>query len=287
MSERKSQTFPEMTTEQLYKAVTVLYNEVVMLQKAIDTKQEDPQVTTVASLRQTRALQKLKDLAVSPIGAVGYVKACCLTGQNVDSLFDWQSGFFDDKGKDLLDSLFEAENLIPMLKQNNVLSHVTEMTSFAKNLPSLSNCAMDIHLYDALHKARIGEESFSSQLANVLETEYKSISSDDEVDKRNQKRVLTVIHDLASKDYSTVQILAARIAEKQYDTDAANDWYHEVLRNKFASKSDVSIARIGLNLENSIQTKSPHTYIQEQQSYGISDADMIQRAYTQSSQKAR
>ena len=71
MSERKPQTLPEMTTEQLYKAVTVLYNEVVMLQKAIDTKQEDPQVTTVASLRQTRALQKLKDLAVSPIGAVG------------------------------------------------------------------------------------------------------------------------------------------------------------------------------------------------------------------------
>ena len=287
MSESHPHTLSEMTTEQLYKTVTALYNEVAMLQKIIETKTDDNQITTVAALRQTRASHKLKEFAVTPIGAVGYIKACCLTGQNIDTLFDWQSGFFDNRGQDLLNSLFEAENLIPLLKQHNVLSHVNGISSFAKNLPSLSNCDMNVHLYDALHKARINEDSFSSQLAKLLENEYTNIDTTDEIDKRNQKRVLSVIHDLASKDYSSVQILAAKIAEQQYDVDTANTWYHEVLRNKFASKADVSIARINLNLDNPIQTKSPHTYIQEQQPFGMDNSDMIQRAYTQSAQKAR
>lgn len=287
MTENTPQTLSEMTTEQLYKAVTMLYNEVAMLQKAIETKSDDNQITTVASIRQTRALHKLKDLAVTPIGAVGYVKACCLTAQNVDTLFDWQSGFFDNRGQDLLNSLFEAENLIPLLKQYNVLSHVSEISSFAKNLPSLSNCEMNIQLYDALHKARIKEDSFSSQLANLLKNEYTNINPNNEIDKRNQKRVLSIIHDLASKDYPSLQILSAQIAEKNYDTDTANAWYHEVLRNKFASKADVSTARINLNLDNPLQTKSPHTYIQEQPSINIDNTDIIQRAYTQSSQKDR
>lgn len=287
MSESKTQALSEITTEQLFKTVTILYNEIAMLQKVIDTTENNDQALTVASIHQTRALCKLRDLAVSPIGAVGYVKACCLTGQNVDTLFDWQGGFFDNRGQDLLESLFEPENLIPLFKQYNVLSHVNNISSFAKNLPSLANCEMNIQLYDALHKSRINEHSFSSQLADLLNQEYTNTTISDEIDKRNKKRVLSVINDLASKDYSSMQILSAKIAEKQYDSDTAKDWYHEVLRNKFASTADVTTARIELNLDNPLQLKSPHTYIQEQQSTNINDSDIIQQAYQKSAQNAR
>ena len=286
MADGKLHTLSDITTEQLVKTVTTLYNEIGMLQKVVETKNEDKQISDIASIRQTRALQKLRDLAVSPIGAIGYIKACCLSGHNVDALFDWQGGFFDNRGKDLLDSLYEPENLIPMLKQHNVLSHVSSISSFAKNLPGLANCEMNTQLYDALHKARVHEQSFSSQLANLFEEEYNNIHISDEIDKKNQKRILSVIHDLASKDYSSMQILSAKIAEKQCDTDTAKAWYHEVLRNKFASSADITTARIALNLDNPVQLKSPHTYIQEQAS-GITDSDKIQQAYQKSAQNAR
>ena len=230
----------------LIKTVNQMVSSIDFLQKAIES--QTGSATVIALTKQRKALEKLSRLAqISCIAGVGYIKALCITGGNIDHLFDYYSPYPDMRGESHLKAFFTPPNLIPFLMQHNILEKASSITSFAKNLPDLST--EDIQIRDILN-ARFGLQniSFSEQLSNLLEQEYEAFNTSNPIDKRQQENTYQTVLLLAKRKYPSAQILGSRLAAEKGDIKLSKSLLSDILRNKFQSDLDASFAQEALKL---------------------------------------
>lgn len=235
-----------LSESHLIKTINQMVSSVEFLQKAIESQTDSTAV--IALTKQRKILEKLSRLAqISCIAGVGYVRALCITGSNVDHIFDYRSQYSDMRGETLLKTFFTPCNLIPFLMKHNILEKTSSITSFAKNLPDLST--EDIQIRDILNtRFEPQNMSFSEQLSNLLEQEHEAFNTSNPLDKRQQENTYQTILLLAEQKYPFAQILGSRLAAEKGDIKLSKRLLSDVLRNKFQSASDFSFAQEALKL---------------------------------------
>lgn len=247
MNERRMES---MTLRQTVETVKKIVREVEVLQKTIDSQSADARQVIVATLiRQKKALARLSKMANdgSAIAGAGYVKACCISGHNVDYIFNYRDNYADQTGVAYVKELFEPERLIPFLVHWNVLNKIQSITSFAWELPNLTDKPFSSVLYDAIQIKNGRAQTFGMQLADKLHQRYnQSIAN---TDKLEQKGILQTIKLLAKRGYAPVQNLYGAILYKINRPEEAREAYQSVLRNKYALTADIQQARTALRMD--------------------------------------
>lgn len=236
---------------QLIKFVNQAVNAVSLLQKILDHQSpEATQTIAVALIRQKKILSQLRKLANngSAIAGIGYVKACCISGQNVDYIFNYRDHYAHSPETVYLKKLFEPTYLLPFLLKNNVLNKVNSIASFTLDLPDLSQKPFSTHLYDALHIKNQAGKTFGEELSEKLH----SLHTEADGDLMAQAFIEKVIRLTAQKGYAPVQNLYARLlAADQKNTDS-KEVYQSVLRNKFSRGADKTLAQSQLKRQNTL-----------------------------------
>ncbi len=225
-------------------------SEVALLQKTINRlSPESKQSIAHALIRQKRALTKLRTWAGegSAIAGAGYVKACCVSGQEVDYIFNFRDQYANTVGAEYLAKLFEPQHLIPFLHKQNVLDKTQSIASFALELPDLSNGSFNPVIFDALHTPNAQGVTFNRHLTDKLQSAYTG--TDPRVPFLNIQRVavLNAIQIIAQKGYAGVQNLYSSILMRSDDFSAAQNMAQSVLLNKYSSDEDLKMARCALN----------------------------------------
>ncbi len=239
------------TDAKVMRSVKNAVNEIGLLQKTIDNQSSDNRQTiAVALIRQKRALSKLRDLAGngSALAGAAYIKGCCISGQEVDYIFNFRDNYIDSENADYLNALFEPQHLIPFLHEQNVLSKVQSITSFVIELPDLTAASFHPDTFDALHTPNQAGYTFNQQLSDKLKQSYTAAITPTGIDHFEMNGVMQAIQLTAQKGYPAVQNLYASILT-QTNKETANDMWHTILRNKYASPADVKQANIRLKTD--------------------------------------
>lgn len=247
MNEQRMET---LTLQQTIQTVKKIVKEVEVLQKTIDSQPADARQVIVATLiRQKKALTRLSKLANdgSAIAGAGYVKACCISGQNVDYIFNYRDNYKDQTGVAYVKELFEPERLIPFLVHWNVLNKIQSITGFALELPNLTNKPFSSVLYDAIQTKDGHGQTFGMQVADKLHQRYNQSVSN--ADKLEEESILRIIKLLAKRGYAPVQNLYGAILYKKNCPTEAREAYQSVLRNKYAITADIQQARTALKMD--------------------------------------
>ena len=233
------------TTEALTKTVRHLVQKVQLLQKAVSNP---PSVSQIALEQQRQAMAELKTLAMKePIGAMGYVTACCITETNLNQLFDYRFVQTVHPNAEALKTFFKPQNIFPLLQKYNVLQKV-DLPVFTADFPDLSEKPFCPALYDALNQENNGNMSFSDQLGALFKERYVQLNPTNPIDKRAQHRLRNVIEELAQKNYPSLQLLSAQLAEQANNESLKQERLNAILRNKYSTQKQKKYAIEALHL---------------------------------------
>ncbi len=228
----------------LAKTVRCLVQKVQLLQNAVTDKKT---VSQVALEQQRQAMAKLKNLALKePIGVMGYVTACCVTKTNLNQVFDFQYMPFPSADGAILKAFFEPQNIFALFQKYQVLKRV-DLPVFTADFPDLGQKPFSPRLYDVLNDTKDNSLSFSNELAFLFKERYFQLNSANIIEKREKHRLQNVIEELAQKNYPSMQLLAAQIAERNREPSVMKEWFNALLRNKYGSKEQVNRAREALH----------------------------------------
>lgn len=217
------------TVQQQLKKIEILQN--------IFSKQKHYSASLITQQRQI--LGNLKNLTAEPLGAIGYVTACCMTDTDLIHIFDYQKGNKQHTDYILLKNFFEPRNIFPLLQKYNVLDKVY-LPVFTEHFPNLKEKPFDPAVYDALNTETNGK-SFASHLAELLHQQLSRFPASDLIDTMARNRYLSVIDDLARKGYPSVQLLKAQIHSQKHPR-ISSALITAVLCNKYSSAEHIKTA---------------------------------------------
>lgn len=244
------------TTEALTKTVRHLVQKVQLLQKAVSNPKS---VSHIALEQQRQAMAELKMLARNePIGAMGYVTACCITETNLNQLFDYRFVQTVSPNDEALKTFFEPQNFFPLLRKYNVLQKV-DLPVFTADFPDLSEKPFCPALYDALNQKNNENLSFSEQLGALFKERYVQLNPTNPIDKRAQHRLQNVIEELAQKSYPSLQLLSAHLAEQANNESLKQERLNAVLCNKYSTQKQKKYAVEALHLSHQKLSHQLHT----------------------------
>ncbi len=253
----------DVSVRKAIRLVNNAVNEVCLLQKTIQNQSSDNKKSIANALvRQKRALSKLRQWAGegSAIAGAGYVKACCVSGQQVDYIFNFRDNYTNSDGADYLSKLFEPARLIPFLHKQDVLNKTQFVAAFIMELPDLSQTSFNPAVFDALHTPNLNGITFNQQLSDKLLKVYQK-AENETGDAPSEKAVLLkVIEMTAKKGYAGVQNLYSSILFRTNNRADAHHMAQVVLTNKYGSAEDVAVAqRILKSSQNRLLPRMAHT----------------------------
>ncbi len=247
-----SDEMPVLPNPKMVRLVGNAVNEVCLLQKTIESQSSDNKKSIAnAIIRQKRALVKLRQWASegSAIAGVGYVKACCISGLQVDHIFKFRDYYNDVNGSEYVEKLFEPQHLIPFLQKQDVLNKTQSIASFVLEFPDLTMGSFNATLFDALHTPNQQGITFNQQLADKLQEAYQIAESDSLAGGIEQTALRNAIQMTAEKGYAAVQNLGCSLALREGNYALSQKMGQLVLMNKYSSSEDVAVARRALKLE--------------------------------------
>lgn len=242
----------QATVSQTVQTVKKIVAEVMALQnKAESLSPEEKRALTQIRIRQKKALAILGEMAKegSAIAGAGYVKACCVCGQDTDYIFRYRDYSAQTAGSAYLKELFEPHVLIPFLSKENAVENVHTITAFAQDLPNLRNKPFTPQLYDALQCRNNRGETFAQQVANRLQTALDDASNkNDDMARLESNVIVQTIQLLAHRGYAPVQNVYGDVLYSQHRFKEAREAYQSVLRNCFAMQEETQVAKSKLQL---------------------------------------